>query len=87
MKRTSIKLIWIAGIIFILAVSLLIFKAVDYTKNAPLLQGERIENSDSVKVLIDGQYQTTTIVKIFKNQQDSTIEYLVTELGVVEIRK
>jgi hypothetical protein len=87
MKKTSNKLLLIAGIILIITSGILIFKVFNYTKNATILQGEQIENSDSVKVLINGQYQTTAIVKRYENEQDSTKEFVVTSLGVVEISK
>lgn len=87
MKRTSNKILWIAGIILVLALAVLIFRVFDYTKNATILQGEQIENTDSVKILVDGQYKTTVIVERYENEQDSTKEFLVTELGVVEVNK
>ena len=87
MKRTSNKILWIAGIILILATSIAVFRVVDYTKNATIYQGELTSNSDSVTVIIDGQRITTAIVSRHENAQDSTKEYVVTSLGVVEVKK
>ena len=86
MKRTSNKFLWTAGIIFILVAGIVVFRIVNYTRNATIYQGELTSNSDSVTVVIDGQCQITAIVKTYENMDDSTVNFLVTELGVVEVK-